>query len=184
MNKANSQSPTSPFSYFYIDIICIILTLLFYWIISLIDAPFFKWFYALIQQRGPIQYLIIYVVIRNVVSVIIAKTRKELPVIYFKQLCIFSFMPLLFGLIGAVQGLGAGFGYTAPYLASDKVIVLKDILANIVLAAAVSIDTLFLGLLGTVFCLGIYTNSLSLTHKCVQQSGPGYPPQGVGSPDP
>ena len=176
--------PKSPYISPTIDITAIILTVAVYWLISLINTPFFKVVHQLLNYRGPIQHIITFIVIRNVVAVLIAKTRKELPAYFPRQLFVFSLIPLLLGFIGAVQGLASAFGGITPYLISDKEIVIKDILGNIAIGTAVSFDTLFLGLMGTVLCIVLYAMSLSLTHKCVQQAGAGYPPQGVGFPDP
>ena len=184
MNTEINVPPKSPIFSPIIDVTTLLLTAVIYWATSLGSTPFQKLVHGLLHDRGAIQYVITYFIIRNIMAVIIAITRKELPPYYFKQLLVLSLFPFFLGLLGAVQGMGAGIGGLVPLLVTGKELVLKDVIGTIALASSMSLDALFLGLLGTILCLGLYVLSLSMTKTIVQQSVPGYPPQGVGSPEP
>ena len=184
MNTEMNISPKSPFSSRIIDITAILLTAAVFWVTSLRNTPFLEWAFRLLHERGPVQYLIIYFTNRNLLAVIIAKTRKELPEYYFRQLFAFALFPFFLGLLGTVQDLGSTICGFVDMLTAGNVKSLKDAISIFPRGAAISLDTLFLGLLGTVFSLGLYTQTLSFTKKIVQQSVAGYPPQGVWSPEP
>ena len=180
----NTEIKISPIFSPIIDIASLILTAIVFWATSLGDSPLQKWVHSLLHDRGAIQYVITYFIIRNIMAVIIALTRKEQPPHFSKQLFVLSLFPFLLGLLGAVQGMGSGVGALVPLLVTGKELVLRDVIGTMALASTVSLDALFLGLLGTILCLVLYVWLLSKTKSIVQQAGPGYPPQGVGSPDP
>jgi hypothetical protein len=184
MNTEMNISPKSPISSPVIDITSLVLTAAVYLATSLSGTPFQKFVHSLLHDRGAIQYVITYFIIRNIMAFIFAITRKQLPPYYSKQLLVLSLFPFFLGLLGAVQGMGTGIGGLVPLLVTGKELVLRDVIGTIALASAMSLDALFLGLLGTILCLGLYVWSLSKINTIVQQAGPAYPPQGVGSADP
>jgi hypothetical protein len=117
-------------------------------------------------------------------TVILANIRKELPPYFSKQLLALSLFPFFLGLLGAVQGIGSGVGALGPLLVKGQELVLRDVVGTIALASTMALDALFLGLLGTILCLGLYVWSLSRITTVVQQASPACPPHGVGSPGP
>ena len=179
-----NNPPKSPIFSPIIDITTLVLTAAVYLATSGGSTPFQKLVYTLLHDRGAIQYVITYFIIRNIMAVIIAISRKELPPYFSKQFLVLSLLPFFLGLLGAVQGMGSGVGGLVPLLITGKELVLRDVIGTIALASSMSLDALFLGLSGTILCLGLYVLSLSMTKTIVQQSVPGYPPQGVGSPEP
>ena len=178
------NQPKSPFSSRILDISTLVLTFNLLWMISLLDATQLKWVATFFLRRGALPYLIVYFVLRFILAIIIAKIQKTLPAYYFRQLFAFSLFPLLFGIIGFIQGLTgvvSGAGHLFAYGMLEE---LKASVSDIFLGFGIAFDSLFLGLWGTAICLALYIQSLSSSKKVVQQAGPGYPPQGVGSPDP
>jgi hypothetical protein len=179
--------PKSPFSSRILDISTLILTAAVYWVTSLHNTPFqhwIDWFFHLLHQRGFIQYLIVYFTIRNLLAVLIAKTRSELPEYFFRQLFAFSFFPLLLGLAGTVTGLGATVAGFISLCHAGDIHSTKDAFSAILRGTGISLDTLYLGLGGTLWILPVYIQTLSLTRKIVQPSAAGCAPQGVASPEP
>ena len=164
--------PNSPFSSRWLDISTFIFTVAVYWITSQNHTAWnhwIEWFYGLLHQRGPVQYLIVYITIRNLLAAIIAKTYKELPKYFFRQFFAYSFFPLLLGLVGTVTGLGQTIVGFVNLLNSGDIHSTKDAFAMIIRGAGVSLDTLYLGLCGTIFILPVYIQTLSFTRKVVQQ---------------
>ena len=184
MNTETNNPQKSPIFSPIIDLATLVLTALVYWTTSLGSSPLQKWVHTLLHDRGAIQYVITYFIIRNIMAVIIATTRKELPPYFSKQLLALSLFPFFLGLLGAVQGMGSGVGALMPLLVTGKELVLRDVIGTIALASTMSLDALFLGIFGTILCLWIYVWSLSKTKTIVQQAVAGYPPQSVGSPEP
>ena len=176
MNISNKSPIFSPI----IDLATLLLTALVYWTTSWGNS----WVHTLLHERGAIQFVITYFINRNILAVIIAVNRKEIPPHFSKQLFALSLFPFFLGLLGAVQGMGSGVGDLVPLLITGKELVLRDVIGTVALASTMSLDALFLGIFGTILCLGLFVCSLSMTKTIVQQAGPGYPPQGVGSPDP
>ena len=184
--KTELCPPKSPFSSRFLDISTLILTSAVYWVTSLHNMPFqdwFDWCCNLLHKRGPIQYLIVYFTIRNLSAAIIAKTRKELPDYFFRQFFAYSFFPFLLGLVGTVMGLGQTIVGFVNLLNSGDIHSTKEALTMIISGAGVSLDTLYLGLCGTLCPLPIYIQMLSFTRKVVQ-AVPGYDAQGASSPGP
>lgn len=181
MNKL----PKSPFSSRILDICSFALTSAILLLVPLLEGPQLKWLTVLLNERGFAPMLVLYFVSRNVMAVIIAKTRKELPNCYFKQLLIFSIFPLLFGFIGWVQGSSAVVAGAGDFLTSSgELEEVTTAIGQMFTGSGIAIDSLFLGLCGTVICLGLYAQSLSSKKKIIQQTSPGLLPQGVGSADP
>jgi len=172
MNTEMTIPHKSPIFSPVIDVTTLVLTAAVYLATSLGSTPFQKLVHALLHERGAIQYVITYFIIRNIVAVIIAITRKELPPYFSKQLLVLSLFPFFLGLLGAVQGIGSGFSALMPLLVTGKELVLRDVVGTIALASAMALDALFLGLLGTILCLWLYVWSLSKIKIIVQQAGP------------
>jgi len=170
MNTELRPLPKSPFSSRFLDASTLMLTAAVFWITSLHNMPFqdwFDWFFNLLHKRGPIQYLIVYFTIRNSLAIIIAKTRKELPGYFFRQLFAYSLFPFLLGLAGTVMGLGQTIVGFVDLLNSGNVDSSREALTMIIRGAGVSLDTLYLGLCGTLWILPIYIQILSFTRKVV-----------------
>mgnify|MGYP003592300656 CR=1 FL=1 len=184
MNTDKCILPNSPFSSRWLDISTFLLTVAVYWITSQKHTAWnhwIEWFYGLLHQRGPIQYLIVYFTIRNLSAAIIAKTRKELPGYFFRQFFAYSFFPLLLGLVGTVTGLGRTIVGFVDLLNSGNVDSSREALTMIIRGAGVSLDTLYLGLCGTLWILPIYIQTLSFTRKVVQQGVAPYVAQSAPS---
>lgn len=117
--------------------------------------------YYLINNRGPTQWFILYLIIRNISADIFAMRVTFLPDLFFRQAFAFALFPFLIGFIGTVQGLGAALRGFGNFLASGNVDQVKSAVIEIFKGIGISIDTLFLGLLGTIICLGLYAQALS-----------------------
>ena len=103
------------------------------------------YFYSLINQRGPVIYLILLCTYATVIALIRAHAQR----VPLSNRCLFAYpiassIPLLLGLVGTAQGIGAAMvGLAAP----DKQ------LARVAVGFGVSIDTMLLGALATIFLL-------------------------------
>jgi hypothetical protein len=102
--------------------------------------------------------------------------RRRLPHPHprFRQAFAFALFPFFIGFIGTVQGLGAtlvGFG---DFLASGNADQMKNAVIEIFKGIGISLDTLYLGLWGTIICLGFYIQILAgrLKHACVPSAQP------------
>ena len=130
--------------------------------------------YYLINNRGPTQWFILYLIIRNISATVMARRIPFLPDLYFRQSFAFALFPFLIGFIGTVQGLGAALGGFGNFLASGNADQMKNAVVEIFKGIGISLDTLYLGLLGTIICIGLYVQALAgrIKHNCVSSPQP------------
>ena len=184
VNPSMNSQPPSPFSSRILDISAIVLCLFVLWIPSRVDSINMQWLHRFLNERGLAQQLALYIIIRNILAVAIARTRKVLPDCYIRQLFAFSVIPFMLGVVGAIRVTTMAAGGLAYYLASSPTPTTEDAFSGLLRVMGMSMDNLLLGLIGTVLSLFFYVLALTTKKMIVQQAGPGYPPQSAGSPDP
>ena len=142
-----------------------------------------EWVYRFLNERGLAQQLALYIIIRNILAVAIARARKVLPECYTRQLFAFSVIPFMLGVVGAIRVTTMAAGGLAYYLASSPAPTTEDAYSGLLRVMGMSMDNLLLGLIGTIISLYLYVLALTSKNMVVQQAGPAHPPQGVGSAD-
>ena len=151
----------------------IILCLFTLWIPSRIDMAGLQWLHRFLNDRGFAQQLALYIIIRNILAVTIAKTRKVLPTCYTRQLLAFSIIPLLLGIVGAIRGITITVGSLAYYLEFCPNSPTSDGAYSVLLRAmGLSMDNLLLGLIGTFISCFFYVLALTSKKMIVQQCVP------------
>ena len=166
MNNIEGQHTVlfkSPYASLLNDLIALVLTFATAYAVTVFKETENHHIYSLINNRGPAQWFILYLIFRNISATMLAKRRAFLPDMHFRQAFAFSLFPFFIGLIGTVQGLGAavsGFGHFLGNGAgtTDQI---KSAVYEIFTGIGISLDTLFLGLLGTIMCLGLYVQALA-----------------------
>lgn len=176
--------PASPFSAWYLDILTLILAAILMGIVYQRGNSWLGWFYHLLFERGLLQFFIFYFFLRAVVAYFLAWRRKSLPAAFSKQLLGFSFLPLLLGLVGMIQGIGRTIAGSAMFYDSNELIDIKKAILEMLIGAGISLDTLFLGLLATIFCLGLYNQAVTWTQKYISPQVADTPPVDPALPVP
>ena len=175
------------------NIIALAVAALCTFLISIATLPFngtgmaSRYIYDLIHQRGPaplyIVFFGVYVLALYIASVIKRNTNRPAILV----LTLISLCPGLWGAIATAQAFSyIDIGIKELELNPHAIAKGQDVTAQITVAKLVAYDPLIFGLGVTCICLGcaFHLWRLSNPNKEFQQAGPGYPPQGVGSPDP
>jgi len=184
VNTIMQSPPTTPFSARLLDISAISLCLLVLWLPSRFDVMSMQWLHRFLNERGLAQQLALYIIIRNLIAVGIARTRRELPDCYTRQLLAFSVLPLLLGIAGFIRVSTYAAGGFGNYLAHSPDPTTQGAFSGLLLVMGMSMDNMLLGLIGTVASFFFYVQSLTTKKMIVQQGVPGYRRQSAPQPEP
>ena len=150
----------------------------------------------LINGRGGLMYLLIFTVAFNMINGWRMLSQKETDGTSIRQFTIFSAFPLLAGLLGATCHARVGLaGFRVLIESRASPLSLADVKAayfGIVDGSSMAFEFVGLGIIGTALSLLLLCVVLKKTRTPhldreilkTEQSVPGYPPQGVGSPEP
>ena len=163
--KSNDTHQTvqiqSPYASLLNDFIALASTLAVAYAVTFLKDTENRHVYLLINNRGPAQWVILYIIFRNISATMLAKRRAFLPDLYFRQAFAFSLFPFFLGLIGTVQGFGKAVNGFGGFLGSGNAEQIKNAVVEIFKGVGISVDSLYLGLWGTLVCLGLYVQTLS-----------------------
>lgn len=139
--------------------------------------------WAFINERGLFPYLSIFSGYVNVLALLLIWRGNAQQDQRLNMLVFFSALPLMFGLAGTIQGYHMLTVDICDIFTDLPNQIIDQVPTNIRRGIRAAWDPAILGvLISAINYVGI--GLLKHKMKSVQQGGPGYPPQGVGSPDP
>ena len=139
--------------------------------------------WAFINERGFFPYLSIFSGYVNVLALLLIWRGTAKPDQRLNMVVLFSSLPIMFGLAGTIQGYHMLTVDICDIFTDLPSQMIGQVPTNIRRGIRAAWDPVILGMLiSAINYVGI--GLLKQKMKGVQQSGPAYPPQGVGSADP
>lgn len=147
----------SPYRSLWVYLLPLPLTILAAFAVTPLKEGKMDYFYSIINERGPVIYMILYVLFSNAMAMIVARNRSFLPKYFYQQFVVFSWFPVGFGVLGTMLGFGSVVAGFSQFMAqTNSMDHLNSALIECFVGFGVAFDPLLLGTLCTIISFSFY----------------------------